>query len=206
MVSELTSITIGSDVRCSDGACGTLTRLVVDPSFDVLTHVVVAPERAVSRLVPIETVGAVRDGVELTCTLGAFNTLEPAEWTEEAPIDPGGWPGYQRSQIPGWCYFGIMMGEAAASPPIVTYERIPEGEVVLRRGQHAHASNGAIGHVQGVVVRSDDHRLAGVLLDEGHLWSKRRVAIPIRAIKEFGDGVRLMLTKDQVRCLPAASI
>lgn len=42
------------------------------------------------------------------------------------------------------------------------------------------------------------------LLDEGHLWGKRRVAIPIGAVADFSDGVRLSLTKDEVRDLPLA--
>jgi hypothetical protein len=41
-----------------------------------------------------------------------------------------------------------------------------------------------------------------ILLDEGHLWGKRQVAIPIGAVADFSDGVRLSLTKDEVRDLP----
>jgi hypothetical protein len=198
---------IGSDVRCGDGVCGGLSQMVVDPASGVLTHVIVAPHsgHGVPRIVPVELVGSAGDEVELRCTLLAFNALEPAEWTD-APLDPRGWPGYERAEIPGWSYFGMMMGEVTVGVPIVTYKRVPEGEVVVRRGEHAYASNGAIGRVQGLVVRSGDHRVTGVLLDEGRLWSKRRVAIPIRAIRDFSDGVRLRLTKDQVRGLPAVSI
>jgi hypothetical protein len=45
-----------------------------------------------------------------------------------------------------------------------------------------------------------------VLLDEGHLWGKKRVAIPISAVKDVKGGVRLNLTKDQVRDLPAVEL
>jgi hypothetical protein len=41
-----------------------------------------------------------------------------------------------------------------------------------------------------------------VLLDEGHLWGQKRVAIPIGAVKDVDDGVRLSLTMDEVRDLP----
>src|ERR1700722_14524933 len=47
-------------------------------------------------------------------------------------------------------------------------------------------------------------RGARILLDEGHLWGKRRVAIPISAVADFSDGVRLSLARDEVRDLPAA--
>ena len=56
-------------------------------------------------------------------------------------------------------------------------------------------------HYRLVIDPSDDH-VTHVLLDEGHLWGKKRVAIPISAVKDVKDGVRLTFTKDQVRDLP----
>jgi hypothetical protein len=45
-----------------------------------------------------------------------------------------------------------------------------------------------------------------VLLDEGHLWGEKEVAIPISAVTGFEDGVQLNLTKDEVRDLPPVDI
>jgi hypothetical protein len=45
-----------------------------------------------------------------------------------------------------------------------------------------------------------------VLLDEGHLWGQKRVAIPISAVTGVEDGVRLSLTKHEVRDLPAVDL
>ena len=47
-----------------------------------------------------------------------------------------------------------------------------------------------------------DYHVTHLLLDEGHLWGQRRVAIPIGSVTGVFDGVRLGLTKDQVRDLP----
>ena len=41
-------------------------------------------------------------------------------------------------------------------------------------------------------------------IGEGTPGGKRRVAIPIGAVADFSDGVRLSLTKDEVRDLPLA--
>jgi hypothetical protein len=42
-----------------------------------------------------------------------------------------------------------------------------------------------------------------VLLDEGHLWGKKEVSIPISAVIGVdGDGVRLRLTKAEIADLP----
>jgi len=69
-----------------------------------------------------------------------------------------------------------------------------------------HATDGAIGRVRGLVVDPRDHHVTHVLLDEGHLWGKKRVSIPISAVKGIDDGVRLNLTKDEVRDLPPVDV
>jgi hypothetical protein len=45
-----------------------------------------------------------------------------------------------------------------------------------------------------------------VLLDEGHLWGQKRVAIPIGAATHVDDGVRFSLAKDDVRDLPEVDV
>jgi len=76
----------------------------------------------------------------------------------------------------------------------------------VRRGEHVHATDGAIGRVQGLVIDPSDYHVTHVLLDEGHLWGKKEVAIPISAVTGVADGVRLNLTKDEVRDLPAVDL
>ena len=41
-----------------------------------------------------------------------------------------------------------------------------------------------------------------VLLQEGHLWGRKEVSIPISAVTSVNDGIRLNLTKKQVEDLP----
>ena len=43
-----------------------------------------------------------------------------------------------------------------------------------------------------------------VLLQEGHLWGRKEVAIPITAVTRVDIGIELNLTKDQVGNLPPA--
>jgi hypothetical protein len=46
-----------------------------------------------------------------------------------------------------------------------------------------------------------------VLLQEGHLWGRKEVAIPITAVTAVGvDGVQLSTTKQQVQDLPPVDI
>jgi sporulation protein YlmC with PRC-barrel domain len=212
-----TEFTIDSEVACSDGKCGELTRVVVDPVLRTLTHLVVEGEhrQGNGRLVPIDLVeSAAASGITLGCTIAEFDALEDAEETQFLPGATGDWD-YQQQQMLSLPYYGLgtgtgmglgiggmHVGDADVGPHPVIIDRVPAGEVEVRRGDQVHATDGAIGKVQGLVVDPGDHHVTHVLLEEGHLWGKKRVAIPITAVADVEDGVRLTFTKDQVRDLP----
>jgi sporulation protein YlmC with PRC-barrel domain len=212
MSEETAEFTIGSEVACSDGVCGELTRVVVDPVARALTHLVVEPRnrQGTGRLVPIELVDPTAEGIRLRCARSEFDALEPAVETQFLPGASGDW-NYGQEQMLSLPYVGIGMvgmnvGGMGAGPQAVIYDRVPVGEVEVRRGEHVHATDGPIGQVQGLVIDPSDHHVTHVLLDEGHLWGKKRVAIPIGAVNNVKDGVRLSLTKDQVRDLPPVDL
>jgi sporulation protein YlmC with PRC-barrel domain len=227
-MSGATQFIIGSEVACSDGACGDLRRVVVDPVARAITHLVVEPRhpRGLGRLVPIDRVASTGKELRLLCTKAQFGVLEAAEETEFLPGASGDW-GYEQDQMLSLPYFrlgsmGIAMGGVgsvgtgatgmplmdvgAIHPRVITTERVPAGEVEVRRGEHVHAADGAIGRVQGLVIDPNDHHVTHVLLDEGHLWGQKTVAIPIGAVTRVDDGVRLNLTKDEVRDLPPVDV
>jgi sporulation protein YlmC with PRC-barrel domain len=225
-MNESAELTIGAGVTCEDGSCGDLQRVVVDPIKRAITHLVVAPRhlRNLGRLVPIELVDTTTSEIRLRCTLAQFEALEDAEETQFLPGASGQW-GYGQDQMLSMPYFGLGMGvggmgmgvggmgmggmgmgDVAVGPQAVTYDRVPVGEVEVRRGDHVHATDGSIGHVQGLVIDPTNHHVTHVLLAEGHLWDKKEVAIPIGAVTEVGEVVRLNLTKDEVRDLPAVEI
>ena len=76
----------------------------------------------------------------------------------------------------------------------------------IRRGDPVHATDGDIGRVQGLVMNPRDHRVTHVLLQEGHLWGRKEVAIPVRAVTTVDDGIRLNISKRDVEDLPAVDI
>jgi sporulation protein YlmC with PRC-barrel domain len=78
--------------------------------------------------------------------------------------------------------------------------------VDIHRGEPVLAIDGPIGHVQGLVVDPADQHVTHVLLEEGHLWGKKRVAIPIRSVTDVKAGVRLDLAKHDVRDLPPVDL
>jgi hypothetical protein len=86
-MSDNTEFTIGSEVSCSDGVCGELGRVVVDPVAKTLTHLVVEPKHAsgVGRLVPVDLVDSAGQEIRLRCSSAEFDALEHAEETQFLP-------------------------------------------------------------------------------------------------------------------------
>jgi len=82
-MTESMQFTIGAEARCQDGACGTVSRVVVDPIARVVTHLAVVPRHheGDGRLVPVTLVDSTSDGVTLRCTVAAFEKLDAAEET-----------------------------------------------------------------------------------------------------------------------------
>jgi sporulation protein YlmC with PRC-barrel domain len=204
---------IGADTRCADGACGEVTRVVIDPVTRELTHLVVEPagRRGLARLVPLGLVDAAGGEIRLRCTIAEFEQLDAAEETQFVP-GTRGYAAYGPEQVLSWPWMSLggtagVEGELAAGvSETVTYDTVPLGEVEVRRGDRVHATDGEIGHVEGLVIDPRNHHVTHVLLQEGHLWGRKEVAIPISAVTGAGDGIRLNLTKDKVRDLPPVDI
>ena len=198
---------IGTGVVARDGKCGQLARVVVDPVAQALTHLVVAPKHhpGLGRLVPVELVEAVdSDQVRLRCSTARFHELDDAEDIQLLPADTEA-PGYG-SQALTWPYYGLGMPLSGGHHEAILTDRVPVGEVEVRRGDPVHARDGWIGSVQGLVIDPKDHHVTHVLLQEGHLWGRKQVAIPIGGTSRVGEEIRLELTKRQVQELPPVEL
>jgi sporulation protein YlmC with PRC-barrel domain len=219
-MSETAEFDIGSEVACSDGVCGDLTRVVMDPVARAITHLVVEPRHGhgSGHLVPIDRVASTEPGlVRLACTKAQFGAFERAQDSELLPAEKEQM-GYQPGQVLSLPYYELHLGSVGLvglpqahahgrlAPHIAAYDHVPLGEVEVRRGEHVHATDGPIGRVKGLVIDPSDHHVTHFLLDEGHLWGQKTVAIPIGAVTRVGDGVRLSLAKDEVRDLPPVDV
>ncbi|WP_329455060.1 hypothetical protein [Streptomyces sp. NBC_01497] len=211
-MSEAVLYTIGSGVRCADGECGSLRRVVIDPIARRVTHLVVDSGQWPSRLVPVSLLDDGAEGITLTCGQEAFEGLEAAEEDRFLPADEENDLGYDPGQTMVWPFFGPSVAVAGLSPsPLIlaggvgatTRERVPAGEVQIRRGEPVEAVDGAFGRVHGLVVEGGDHTATHVLLSEGHLWGRKTVAVPIADVERSGTTIRVNYTKDQLKDFPA---
>ncbi len=216
-------IDLDMPVSCADGAFGELADVVIDPVARRLTHLVVAPHDRSERprLVPIEAAGA-RDGSEsisLEGTIAEINESEPIRESAyvrltELPAGGANWDvGIQEMySISEYDSLGPeIMGSGMAMEydqhVAISYDRVPKGEVEIRRASDVTSSDGHhLGHVIGFVI-DEDGRVTELVLEHGHLWGKRMIAIPGPAIERFEtDELVVNLTSDEVgalRPLPA---
>jgi hypothetical protein len=207
----VTALVIGSEAVGSDGYRSEVLAVVVDPAARTVTHLVVEPRgrEGLARLVPLDladladTLGAGPDTVRLRCTETEFMNLEPAEETlaefvpgypDPVQLLPAGWRGAGGETADG--------GTILRIPEKETIDVVPPGEVEERRGDHVHATDGDIGGLRGLRIDPGSRRVTHVLVREGHVWGHHDVDIPAEMVAGFGDGIRLSVTRQQVRDLP----
>jgi sporulation protein YlmC with PRC-barrel domain len=209
----VTRFEIGSDVRCSDGPCGRLLSLVVNPISRAVTDLVVEPTHrfGLGRLVPITLVEGTEDGITLRCTKAQFDDLDMAE--ENQFLSDAGTEWGVDGQVMVWPYYALDHGSTALlqdyggnAPQLITFESLPPGEVAVHRGDRVHALDGEIGRVQGLIIDPRDNRVSHVLLQEGHFFGRKEVAIPISSVESVDDGIKLRVTKDQILELPPVGL
>jgi sporulation protein YlmC with PRC-barrel domain len=206
---DMSEFTIGADASCSDGPCGKLTRLIVDPETQAVTHLVIDPKhrREPTRLVPIDRVDPAADGIRLRCTMAEFGKFDVAEQEDLLPSDPGA-PMFNPDMVQFAGRRGLAMANLRLNDgaKVGTRDTVPLGEVDVRRGEPVMATDGEIGKIQGLVIDPGSRHVTHVLLEEGHLWGRKEVAIPISSVTRVGDIIRLTIDKQQVKDLPPVSI
>ena len=203
------TLVIGNAALCSDGYRGEVRAVVIDPAVRTVTHIVVEPDgrRGLARLVPLGLVDAAPGRIRLRCTQAEFMNLDTAEETlaefavgQTVPVQllAPGWRGVDGPSTDG--------SEILRIPEKETIDVVPPGEVEEHGGDHVHATDGDIGQVRAFRVDPASGQLTHVLLKEGHVWGRKDVAIPFDKVSGFDGGLRLTVTKQQIRDLAAVDI
>jgi hypothetical protein len=207
---------IGCRAYCLEVPCGRLALLVVERATGKLAHLVVTmvDHGNVSRLVPASRAYPEGDAIRLLYTFDELRSLPSAVGMQ--PMAPDRLPFDRQDGITVTPYYGLGPSgpnlDLAAPEPVLKLrigfeDHVPPGEVRIFPGHHVHASDGLVGHVRGVVVDPRQYLLTHVLIDENHSWRRKRVAIPMGAVRKVdADGVWVRLTKHEVKELPPVEV
>jgi sporulation protein YlmC with PRC-barrel domain len=212
---------LGSPVRCTDDAFGELADVVIDPETRRVTHLVVQPHQRdeQARLVPVDRAraGETSDAtISLGCTVAEMSEFELVRESAylrlgEVPVEDPDWDvGIEEPlALPSSTGMdGLGAGAIDVDPHVMlSYDRIPMGEVEIRRASSVTSADGHhLGHVDGFVL-DGEQQIAHLVLEHGHLWGRREVVIPASAVARVEtDAVVLTLSKDAVGALPSARV
>jgi hypothetical protein len=155
------------------------------------------------RLVPLNLVDVdpVTAKIRFRCTIAEFGKLDPASRTMLLEVSGANPDVRDQDQLP---FSRSVASTHLANPPSVTYDTLPPGEVAVRGREPVNATDGDIGQIQGHVVDSGSHQVTHVLLQEGQMFGRRVVAIPIGAATRVDqEGIQLNITEQQVEDLPS---
>jgi sporulation protein YlmC with PRC-barrel domain len=205
------NLPMNAGVECSDGECGVSTHVIINPVTKKVTHLVVKQKELphTERMVPVEWVTQTTSNlIQLDCTKEKFGHQDPFVDTEFIKIEPLDLHQYEPAPLPGGTYmywpYSIPGLEHYAR---VEHERVPPGELAVRRGAQVEAADGHVGQVDEFLVDPSDERITHLIMREGHLWGQKDVSIPLSAIDRIEeDTVHLKLSKDEIEALPAIPI
>ncbi|MFN8039666.1 MAG: PRC-barrel domain-containing protein [Acidimicrobiales bacterium] len=186
---------VGATVRGRDGDLGQLDAVIIDPTTRAITHIVLTHDRLGPRLLIPESAVVQADaevvevdldhaGLDACDRFDAPNYNIPGEDFDHAEVafDPD-----------------ALFLEPYATPMdgwvLTSHERVPKGEVTIRRGSEVFTSDGTkVGHVDEFLVDPDDGHITHVVLREGRLRHVD-VVVPVGAATGIEDD-RVVLDLD----------
>ena len=162
-------IPIEAQVECTDGRCGKSVAVTVDPVRRQVTQVIV-DDKTAQRLVPMDQVEATAsDSIRLCCTKAQLAEMPSFVMERFVPVAPGlGKEAYRYYALP------LVTGLEPAPPVLIADEQVPSGELAVHRGMPVEASDGHVGKVGELVVDPQSGEITHFVLQEGHLWGKKR--------------------------------
>ncbi len=188
------------DVFCSDGRCGRITNVILNPMTHEATHLIVAlnDRPRTEYLVPVRFLGASTPAsINLRCTTEELKAQAPFMEKEFVNV-----------QVPQYGS-GAMAWPVATTKSkrqIVTHYKIPIGEMAVRRGAQVEATDGKVGTLEDFLV-DKKCRVTHLILGKGNLWGHKDIAIPVSEVESYGEQtVHLKLDKKSVNELPTIEI
>jgi len=212
-------LTKGADVYSSDGdKLGNLDRVILDPKTKEVTHIIV--EKGLlfkkDKVVSMDNVnGEIDERITLrgskqdvdnypdfeeTHYISADETDYPAADSPTASVPTSFW--YPPTGLAWWRVASpsVDMPYNPVMPAYVTRtkQNIPEGTIALEEGAKVMSKDDKhIGNIAQVIVDTQDNRVTHFVVDEGGLFTERKL-IPILWISEIDENAIYLSTTSKV--------
>ncbi len=197
-------IPLGVQVHCTDGRCGRSTYIIVNPTNDKITHLVVR-ERQPSRiehLIPVNLVkSTVADVILLNITKEEFFNIEQFNQQEFIYTDL---PHHATDPK-----LTLLWPYAVPAKRVVDSQirPIPPGQLAVRRGAQVRATDGPVGKIDEFIVDPETCYITHLVMREGNLLGKKNVTIPVSVINRIEEKVvHLKIDRDQVAAMPRVQV
>ncbi len=195
-------IPVNAEVSCLDGPCGRTTNLILNPTTEEITHVVVwnGSFPGTEYLVSIDHI---LDSTPKRITLNSScEELSKMPIFNQVMSPPSNFAGLISNPYMMWPYFAP---EAAYIP--IENKHIPTNELAIRGGAGIEATDGHVGRVDEFLVNPGNDHITHLVLHEGHLWRQKKIAIPISQVDRIEENtVWLKLDKKSIWALPTIQV
>ena len=198
---------IGAAVRCDDGRCGRLARVVIDPATDRVTSLIVEKGflQKEDRVLPVSVVKAVTDDEILvgfhSSMLSGYTEYKEVEF--RAPVE--GWdngryqPEHTRYAMSP--YEGVIGSSVAPTRKYRLHEGVPFDLKVVGHGTKVYDAGGSFGEVDHVLVDCDGQHISHMVVRHG-LFAEY-VIVPVAMILSVDDeSLTLGASREELRSLP----
>jgi sporulation protein YlmC with PRC-barrel domain len=193
-------IPVKAKVQCADGPGGEATHVIVHPSTNRVTRLVVKEARSphVKKLVPFRFIQDFTGGqIRLNCSMQELARMQSFERTEvhESDTSSYGKPSFYAQSIYG-------------SPRIKKVKRtnIPPDELTVDANTRVKATDGNAGRIDELMVDPANGSITHLLLRERRVWARKDLAVPISEVDRIGDRtVYLKTNRASIETLPAVA-
>ncbi len=201
-------VPLNVEVRCTDGACGRSSAIIVNRLTRRVSSFVVQDGPA-EYIVPIDAVAeSSATGISLCWSRERLTQADP--FVKEMPASE------EQLEILGDAMAGSSVLGPYTSPDAaymveslsnatVPEEQVGPNELAIHRDARVAARDGDVGQVDELIVDPETSAISHLVLRTGHFWGKRDVAIPLEQVDHVEDDViYLKLDKKAIEQLPAA--
>ena len=195
---------LGAKVQCTDGQCGNLSKLVVDPNNGYITDIIVKKGFLLTTdtVLPITLVENVTDEqIYLSIPsddISRYPAYRVTEFEEPAEI-----PGQPSASVIS--PFGVQTITEPAVPMVKRKisQGIEAGRQVIDAGMTIRNDEGIIGKVDRVIIDPITGKITHIVINKGLIVSNLTI-IPIAIVESiYNDGIFVLATDQEIEQFPA---